>query len=165
MRDFLGCLSAPFILPRIAITMVAGWVLCRIFDPSAFRRRTPGAQFDYVGRWSTGNVIGFRGMFGARVVGSNPRSVLLTIYFSRFQPIHRSEIIERRFRTSTECDEIPVARKYGDDWLFSYLEGDQLMWVEWPDDDSQQRSGSFLTLRPQSQGSWQITEINRAELG
>ena len=163
MRALFGCLLAPLWIPWIALSIVVRWCASRIFDPSAFRRLTEGTRFDYVGRWASGDYIGTRGMFGVKIIESDAPLVIVTIYYSRFQPFRRGETIAREFRAASHFVDIPVATQLGASQLFSYLEDEQLLWIDWPSEEEISREGKFHTLRPQSCGTWSVTETRKLE--
>lgn len=160
MRELLRYIAALVLLPWFILSILTRWTLCRIFDPIVFRRHTGGVHFDHVGRWSSGAWMGVYGRFGARVTQSDPTNIMVTIYFSKFQSFRRGEIIERQFQAVSEFDGIPVATKYGDDFLFSYLEGDMLIWIEWPPINAEKgiSCSLFHTMRPYNSGLWCITD-------
>ena len=164
MRDVLGCLFGVIALPFIALTLLFllfTWVLSRLIDPGRFRAITNGREFDYIGRWSTGDTLGIYGMFGAIAPGGVDGDVEVTIYYSRFQRFKRGELAERKFSVASSWDGIPVATKYGGEIHFSYAEGDPLIWFGWDEDGESARDGWFCSMRPGSYGSWKLTKRPR----
>ncbi|MAS94414.1 MAG: hypothetical protein CMO55_14540 [Verrucomicrobiales bacterium] len=149
----MGCLHLLFLIPLLSL----GWLLSWVLDPILFRIATKKKSFDYQGRWTEGNAGFVYGQFGAIAPDGFEGPIEVTIYYSHLQHANWGKTVTRQFRPISDWKHLYVASKNGkQDSYFSYIPGEQLLWMDRNRDSPGKLEGWYGGWYPTSVGKWKV---------